>query len=664
MLRRILITAIALTALTCAGPGAIVKKTSADEVAAYQAEWQTGLAQARSLFDSLQVLKDPYTVATVLDPLNDLDFILYRGAAKAGLMNNVHPNPEFRTAAEEAEQAFSSLVTEIGLSQPLYKAVAAVDVSDEDDATRYYHFTTVRDFKRAGVDQDEATRARIKELQDELVQIGQEFGRNIREDTRSIKLDSVDELAGMPPDFIAGHQPGDDGKITLTTDYPDYLPFMTYAESDSRRREIYMEFRNRGYPQNLAVLDRMLAARHELAGVLGSDTWADYITGDKMMGSAQAAQEFIDRVTEVAGPAAERDYNALLARLKLIDPASIIVGDWQKGYLAELVQQEQYSYDSQEARQYFAYEKVRKGLFDLTGEILGLTYRQVDVEVWHPDVQSYDVYSGEELLGRFHLDMHPREGKFKHAAEFPILPGLAGRQTPEAALICNFAGGDGTPGLMGHGQVRSFFHEFGHLLHHILGGRNKRWVVQSGVATERDFVEAPSNLMEEWIWDLETLQTFATNETGEPIPAELVAKMNAARKFGNGMNTQHQMYYAAVSLTFHNRDPEGLNTSELQAELMNRYSPFDHVEGTNMHCNFGHLNGYSAIYYTYMWSQVIAKDMFGAFLAEGIRNPDVAQRYRRLILEPGGTKPAAQLIRDFLGRDHSFEAFADFLATD
>ncbi len=306
MLRRILITAIALAALTCAGPGAAVKKTSADEVAAYTAEWQTGLAEAQTLFDSLQGLAGPYTVATVLEPLNDLEFVLYKGSAQASLMSNVHPNAEFRTAAEEAEQAFSSLYTEIGLSQPLYRAVAAVDVSGEDDATRYYQFTTVRDFKRAGVDRDEATRTRIKELQDELVLIGQDFGRNIREGQRSIKLDSVDELAGMPPDYIAGHQPGDDGKITLTTDYPDYIPFMTYAESDSRRREIYMEFKNRGYPQNIAVLDRMLAARYELAGLLGYDTWADYITGDKMMGSARAAQEFIDRISEVAGPPAEK----------------------------------------------------------------------------------------------------------------------------------------------------------------------------------------------------------------------------------------------------------------------------------------------------------------------------------------------------------------------
>ena len=660
MSRRILIAGLALAALTCAGPGALLKKPAVD-TAAYNEEWRTGLARAREMFDSLQVSAAPRTVATVLEPLNDLELVLYQGQAWASLMSNVHPDPEYRPAAEEAEQAFSSLGTEISLSWPLYEALLAVDVAGEDQATRYYHQTTVRDFQRAGVDRDSLAMARIKELQDELVLIGQQFGRNIREDVRSIKLDSLGELAGLPPDYIAAHQPDEDGKITITTDYPDYLPFNTYAESDARRLELYLEFRNRGYPQNLEVLDRMIARRHELANLLGFETYADYITADKMIGSAQAAGEFIDRVTQVAAPAAASDYAALLARLKLTDPASIIVGDWQKGYLAELVQREQYSFDSQEARQYFPYDKVRDGLFALTGSLFGLTYRPVAAQVWHPAVESYEVYSGDQLLGRFHLDMHPRDGKYQHAAAFQIMPGVTGRQVPEAALVCNFPGGDGSSGLMGHDQVGTFFHEFGHLLHHILGGYNQRWVAQSGIETEWDFVEAPSQLLEEWSWDLAALQTFARNEAGETIPAELVAAMNAARNFGNGLNTQHQMYYAAVSLNFYNRDPAELNTSELQADLMNRYSPFDYVEGTNLHCNFGHLDGYSAIYYTYMWSLVIAKDMFSLFEDAGLMDREVARRYRRTILEPGGTKPAAQLVRDFLGRDYSFDAFAKWL---
>jgi thimet oligopeptidase len=264
-------------------------------------------------------------------------------------------------------------------------------------------------------------------------------------------------------------------------------------------------------------------------------------------------------------------------------------------------------------------------------------------------------------LGSFFLDSHPREGKFGHAGAFQMLPGVKDKQLPQAALLCNFPGGDATPGLMSHGQVSTFFHEFGHLLHYLFAGQH-RWVNLSGFATEWDFVEAPARMLEEWIWDAEALRTFATNEAGEPIPTELVEKMNAAREFGKGISVRGQMYYAAQSLNFYNRDPEGLNTTDLSIELSEIYSPYAYVPGTHGHFSFSHLDDYSAIYYTYMWSTVIALDMFSKFEAEGMMNTDVSMDYRQYVLEPGGAKPAAELVHDFLGRDYNFDAYAKWLA--
>ena len=209
--------------------------------------------------------------------------------------------------------------------------------------------------------------------------------------------------------------------------------------------------------------------------------------------------------------------------------------------------------------------------------------------------------------------------------------------------------------------MRTFFHEFGHLLHHVLGGHTK-WFGQSGVATEWDFVEAPSQMLEEWIWDLETLQTFARHyKTGEPLPAELLTRAKAADEYGKGLWVRQQMFYAATSLEFHARNPRGLDTTHLMAELQNRYTPFKYVDGTYFHESFGHLDGYSAIYYTYMWSLVIAKDLFSVFKHEGLLNPAPATKYRRAVLEPGGSKPAAELVRDFLGRDYDFGAYKEWL---
>jgi len=306
---------------------------------------------------------------------------------------------------------------------------------------------------------------------------------------------------------------------------------------------------------------------------------------------------------------------------------------------------------------------VKKGVLDITARMFGIEYRKIeDAPVWHAEVDAYDVVENGALLGRIYLDMHPREGKYKHYAQFTLANGAAGRALPEGVLMCNFPRPSGSePALMEHGSVRTFFHEFGHLLHHVLGGHT-RWVGQSGVATEWDFVEAPSQMLEEWIWDLETLQTFARHHaTGEPLPAALLAAARAADEYGKGLWVRQQMFYAATSLEFHARNPRGLDTTKLMAELQDRYTPFKYVEGTYFHESFGHLDGYSAIYYTYMWSLVIAKDLFSVFKKEGLLNPAPARRYRRAILEAGGSKPAAELVRDFLGRPYDFSAYQQWL---
>ncbi len=354
-----------------------------------------------------------------------------------------------------------------------------------------------------------------------------------------------------------------------------------------------------------------------------------------------------------------------MARKQKDDPQATQVAAWDSAFYQERVMAEQYGFDSQAMRAYFEYARVKQGVLDITGRMFGIRYQKVeDAPLWHPDVEAYDVHErdGDALLGRIYLDMHPREGKYKHYAQFTLANGVAGKQLPEGLLICNFPRPTAAePGLMEHGSVRTFFHEFGHLLHHVLGGHTK-WFGQSGVATEWDFVEAPSQMLEEWIWDLETLQTFARHyKTGEPLPAELLTRAKAADEYGKGLWVRQQMFYAATSLEFHARNPRGLDTTHLMAELQNRYTPFKYVEGTYFHESFGHLDGYSAIYYTYMWSLVIAKDLFSVFKHEGLLNPAPATKYRRAVLEPGGSKPAAELVHDFLGRDYDFSAYKEWL---
>jgi thimet oligopeptidase len=567
-----------------------------------------------------------------------------------------------RDAADQCEQEVDALATELSLDRGVYDTLAAIDLDGADAATHYYVHKTLRDLRRAGVDKDDATRARVRQLREELLKIGQEFGKNIKDDVRTLAIDPA-ELDGLPDDFKQQHKPGPDGKVTISTDNTDYIPFVTYAKSGKAREALWRLYRLRGHPKNLEVLSRMLEKRHELATLLGYANWAEYATEDKMIGSGKAAADFIARISTASSSRSERDYAQLLKRKRKDEASAASVPPWDSAYYQERVMAEEYGFDSQAMRGYFEYERVKKGVLDITARMFGIAYRKVaDAPVWHAEVDAYDVVEGDKPLGRIYLDMHPREGKYKHYAQFTLANGVAGRALPEGVLMCNFPRPSGSePALMEHGSVRTFFHEFGHLLHHVLGGHT-RWVGQSGVATEWDFVEAPSQMLEEWIWDLETLQTFARHwQTGEPLPAELLAAARAADEYGKGLWVRQQMFYAATSLEFHARNPRGLDTTKLMAELQDRYTPFKYVEGTYFHESFGHLDGYSAIYYTYMWSLVIAKDLFSVFKREGLLNPAPAKRYRRAILEAGGSKPAAELVRDFLGRPYDFSAYQQWL---
>ncbi len=301
-------------------------------------------------------------------------------------------------------------------------------------------------------------------------------------------------------------------------------------------------------------------------------------------------------------------------------------------------------------REYFDFSRVRAGLLEVTGRLFGLEYVAVpDAPTWHEDVAVYDVMSGGERIGRIHLDLHPRAGKFSHAAQFDLVPGVAGCQLAEAALVCNLP-----RVLMEHTDVVTLFHEFGHLLHHVLAGRHP-WVRFSGVATEWDFVEAPSQLLEEWAWDADVLRSFATNADGEPIPVELVTKMRAAHEFGKGYLTRTQMFYAALSYRAHRDVPD--DATALVREMQRRYDLFAYVPDTHFQASFGHLEGYTSGYYTYMWSLVIAKDLFSAFDPANLFDTELAYRYRDRVLVPGGSEDAADLVEKFLGRPYSFDAF-------
>ena len=607
------------------------------------------LARARDLVAELKAGRGSTATLTLW---NGVNLALSNAFAVASLLANVHPEEPVRSRGEKAEQDAQKLQTDISLDRDLYEVLAAVDDAELDVDARRVLTLSLRDFRRAGVDQDDAVRARVRELSERQTELAQQFSKNIRDGVRSILLDPA-QLEGLPEDFVESHRPGADGRVVVTTEYPDYVPYMTFGKDRAARADLLMEYRNRAWPENDTLLRELLEMRREQATILGYDGWPSYDAEVKMIGTGPAIPEFIERISLAAEPSSRRDMAVLLARVQQDHPDVTVVDGTDGVFYGEVVRRENFDVDAQLVRTYFDFPKVREGLLDVTGRLFGIEYVAVDTPTWHEDVASYDVVRNGERLGRIHLDLHPRTGKYGHAAQFDLVPGIEGRQLPEGVLVCNFS-----RALMEHDHVVTLFHEFGHLVHHVLAGRHA-WARFSGVATEWDFVEAPSQMLEEWAWDADVLRSFATDKDGEPVPRELVEKMRAAKDFGKGLYARTQMFYAALSYLFH-QDVPGDLTATVQ-ELQAKYDLFGYVPDTHFHTSFGHLEGYGSGYYTYMWSLVIAKDLFSAFDPADLFDTEISYRYRDRVLAAGGSKDAADLVADFLGRAYDFGSFQTWL---
>jgi thimet oligopeptidase len=626
---------------------------------------EESLARAAALRQAIKIPVETRTVNNTLISFNEMMKALDSASSWASLMFNVHPDEEVRGAAQKCRQAASKFATDVSMDRGLYDAAASVDISGSDALTKRFVDKMLRDFRRAGVDKSADVRERLGAIQEELVALTQTFGKNVREDVKTLEV-APEKLTGLPKDFIEAHPVQANGHIALTTDYPDFYPVQRYVEDPKVREELYKLFMNRAYPANTEVLKKVLALRHEKANLLDHPTWASYNAEDKMAKDPKTIESFIADVAEIVRPRMKTDMKELLKRKKKDNRRARSIDVWDRFYYVSKVRAEKYDFDARSVRPYFPYKRVKTGILELYGELFGLRFEPLpDEPVWHESVEAYGMYDegGERLLGRFYLDMHPREEKYKHAAMFPLQTGLEGGQMPIGTLICNFPDpldGDGNA-LMEHSDVQTFFHEFGHLIHQLLAQRGG-WVTLAGINVEWDFVEAPSQILEEWAWDPGVLARFAKHvTTNEPIPAALVAKMRAADEFGKGVHVMRQVFYTAFSYFMHAKDPEGIDLDRFTDSMYKSYNPYRRMKADHVYANFGHLMGYSSMYYTYQWSLVIAKDLFTRFKAKGMLDTETARAYRKAILEPGGTADAATLIEDFLGRPFNTTAYKAWL---
>ena len=657
--------------------------TGAEAVEGAKAWVEHHLAESRAEVSRLVGVKGKRTVENALRPFDRAQWHLRMAGSQSGVMFMVHPEAGVRDAAQELSQAISAEGTALSLNRDVYDALVAVDVSGEDAATKYYMERVLLGYRLSGVDKDETTRERIRELADKMTELSMSFSRTVQDDVRRISVDDAEELRGLPEDYLTRHGVKEvSGKllaekpVVLTTDPPEMAPVMSYAESAKLRRKMYLAYSDRGYPANKQILMDLLTAREEMAALLGFRSWADLATVDQMMGSAAKMRAFLGEVETAARETAQKEFEELELFVRMRKPSALPLTLSDARFWEEQFRRERFDFDSQSVRPYFPYEQVEAGILATAGKLFGVRFERVHVEAWAEGVKTFDVMDSvgkDGIVGRIYLDMHPREGKSKWFSECGIVGGVRGECLPEASLVCNFPQpkrNEQNPeifddaGLMQYSDVVTCFHEFGHLMHEVLGGR-QRWAGQSGIATEGDFVEVPSQMLEEFFEDPDLLRSFAKHyQTGELLPYETIARMTRAAAHGRALGTLTQVMYATYSMETHDRTAAELNLDGLLREGYDRFSKYEFVDGNRMYAAFTHLVGYTSNYYTYLYDKVMALEFFEEFDRKNLLEGPTAMRYRREVLEPGGSKPARELVQAFLGRETSMGALKGWIAKE
>jgi len=590
-------------------------------------------------------------------------------------MAYVHPDAGIREAAQAGEQVWSDWSIDFSKNVDLYNAVKAyADTKPElkgEQARMLAHI--MRDYRRSGMSLTPENRAKLTEIQKEIGKLSIEFEANIRNDETVIPV-TLDELDGVPEDVI-NRLENVGGVYLVTLDYPTFGPIMDYCTVSETRQKVRWLYSRRAGRKNVEVLEKIIKLRDEAADLLGYDTVADYETEVRMAKNGKTVAEFYEKLQPVVRKKAEQDWAQLVEakRADLGDPTAEF-NPWDFSYYYEKIKNKKYAVDSRLVQEYFPLENVMGGLFEITQNLYGIEYREVTEQaetrgtpLWHEDVRLFEVWDTktDEQLGEFYIDLHPRDNKYSHAAQWGLKQHKVStdgtEQLPIAALVCNFTEPtDEKPSLLTHDEAETFFHEFGHCLHTILS--DTQYARFGGTSVERDFVEAPSQMFEEWVWTPETLALFARHyETDEPIPTELVEGLIAAKNLQSGMKTESQIYLGKIDQAYHTDQDGEVDTTQVAYDIFDETRMYKHTPGTWFQGSFGHLTGYQAGYYGYLWSLVYAQDMFQRFKELGMLNPEAGAYYRDKILSRGGTEDSLDLVREYLGREPSMDAFLESL---
>ena len=641
-------------------------ETSPEEIAK---TCETSVTAAEKALRSVETLKGKRTFAnTVLASEGAVaDFI--ETVSPLAFLNAVSTDAKVRDASRACQVKADAFVLSVYARKDLYDAINGFAKTREyaklESEDRRLTDKALLQYRRTGVALAEKQRKRYLELQSELIQLQNDFSKAIAEYKDVLELTSA-ELKGLPESYIQSLEKTEDRKrFKVTLAYPHYFPFMENARDAGARKRLYEKFSRRGGAENVRRLERAIVIRAELAKILGYPDHASYVLEDRMAKTPKNVERFLSDLKQKLEPLRRAELE-LMAKMKAKDdPKDPVIHEWDWRYYDSKILAQKYQVDEEAVREYFPLERVTQSMFDVYQTLFGVDFHEVAGEpVWYPGVKYYEVIdrSKNQVIANFYMDLFPRDDKYSHAAQFDIRAGRydyakGSYTTPIASIVANFTpGSTGRPPLLTHDEVATYFHEFGHVIHNVL--TQAKYYRFSGTNVDRDFVEAPSQMLENWVWEPSMLRRISSHyKTGKPLPDRLIEKMVQARTADVGLKTCRQILFGTFDMAIHTATG-AVETTPLWAKLQKEIMGTDFLEGAIPQASLGHfMGGYDAAYYGYLWSEVFAADMATRFRSEGWMNPKTGMEYRNWILAKGSTQEAQTLIEGFLGRPSNSDAF-------
>ena len=629
---------------------------------------------------------DTPTFKNTVEALENTGGALDRATSIFFNLNSAETNDQIQQIAQEVSPLLSNFSNDLLLNQELFKRVKTVydhkqtyALSGEQQMLLEKQY---KGFARNGANLSEQKKAQLRSIDTQLSKLGLSFGENVLAQTNAFELllDKEQDLAGLPEGAkeAAKQVAAEKGKKgwVITLDYPSYVPFMKYAQNRALRKKLALAFgarafQNKGQNNQQHVLD-IVKLRHQRAQLLGYQSHAHFVLEDRMAQSPQKVHAFLNELLVKARPAAQKEFDELEAFAKKIDSIDQLQ-KWDSAYYAEKLKQEKFSLDDEQLKPYFKLENVINGVFTVASKLFDLEFKEdPTIDTYHPDVKTYRVLGTEgKLIAIFYADFHPRAGKRGGAwmtsykpqqkIDTPNGKGVI-NDRPHISNVCNFTKPTATkPSLLTFNEVTTLFHEFGHGLHGMLA--NTKYKGLSGTNVSWDFVELPSQILENWCYEKQTLELFATHyKTGEVIPMELIDKIKASATFHQGMQTLRQLSFGLLDMAWHGSDPSKITSvKDFENNAFGDTVLYPDTPNTCMSTAFSHIfqGGYSAGYYSYKWAEVLDADAFAYFKNEGIFNKKVASKFKDFVLSKGGTQDPMKLYIKFRGQKPNPDALLE-----